>query len=206
MIPTPIEMWNSSNGNATDDRSNAALCVETRRHWYALYTASNHEKIIDQRLRQKEVETFLPLHTVTKRWKNRTTVKLDVPLFGSYVFVKITMAESAKVLSIPRVFSIVGNGRRPLPLSDSEIETLRKGLKTLNVVPWPNIKVGTRAQIKSGPLAGLEGIVIRSDSQLRVVLSIDMISKSIAVHVCAEDIETRGDLEEIAPESKSIFA
>jgi transcription antitermination factor NusG len=191
-------MWKSSYGSTEDCRTYSAQCVETRRHWYALYTASNHEKMVELRLRQKDVETFLPLHTVTKRWKNRTTVKLDLPLFTSYVFVKIALTDSAKVLSVPRAFSIVGNGRQFSPLTDKEIETLRTGLSTQDATPWPNIKVGVRATITRGPLTGLEGIVIRSDGQLRVVLSVEMISKSIAVHVCAEDLDICGELEEIA--------
>jgi transcription termination/antitermination protein NusG len=159
------------------------------RHWFAVYTASNNEKAVEQYLRTKEIETYLPLYTVTRRWKNRTTVKLELPLFASYVFVKITRGESAKVLSVPRVYSIVGNGRESLPLPDADIEALRAGLNAERVSAWPYIKVGTRARIVTGPLAGLEGIVVRKSGQLRFVISVDLILKSIAVHVAAEDIE-----------------
>ena len=159
------------------------------RHWFALYTASNHEKVVEQSLRSKDVETFLPLHTVSKRWKNRITVKLDLPLFASYVFAKIALSETARVLSVPKVYSIVGNSREPLPLPDEEVETLRAGLSTRIATPWPHVSVGMRARVKSGPLAGLEGIVVRSDTQLRIVLSLDLIAKSIAIHVNADDLE-----------------
>lgn len=170
-----------------NERSSREGVAPTRR-WYALYTASNHEKAVELNLRLKEVETFLPLYKVTRRWKNRTTVKLELPLFVGYVFAKIAQNEFSKVLSVPRVYSIVGNAREPLPLPDTEIETLRSGLDTKNATPWLYVKVGTRARIKNGPLAGLEGIVVRSDGQLRIVLSLDLISKSIAIHVSAEDI------------------
>jgi transcription antitermination factor NusG len=196
------QVWHSAlstsyRGYTEPNRNFEAL--EARRHWYALYTASNHEKIIEQKLRQREIETFLPLHTVTKRWRNRTTVKLSLPLFAGYVFAKISLAESGTVLRVPRVFSVVGNGREFSSLPDAEIEALRRGLNTLNVTPWPNIKVGIRVKINRGPLAGLEGIVVRNDGKLRVVLSVDMISKSIAVHVCTEDIDVCGEpMEDVA--------
>jgi transcription antitermination factor NusG len=167
------------------------------RRWFVLYTASHNEKAVERALRQKGVETFLPLYRVTKRRKNRTTVKLDLPLFASYVFARIALSESMIVRNIPRVFAIVGNGRGPLPLPDAEIEALRAGLTGENATPWAHIKVGTRARINNGPLAGLEGLVVRSDDKLRVVLSMDMISKSIAVHVCAEDIDICEELTEL---------
>jgi transcription antitermination factor NusG len=167
----------------------AQLPEDLVRRWFAIYTASNNEKAVEQHLRLKEVETFLPLHSVIRHWKNRTRVKVDLPLFASYVFVKIARAESAKVLSVPRVYSIVGNGREYSPLPDADIEALRSGLHADKVSPWPYIKVGDRARIVRGPLAGREGIIIRSNDQLRFVISIDAILRSIAVHVDGDDIE-----------------
>jgi transcription antitermination factor NusG len=151
--------------------------------------------MVEQRLLTKDLEVFLPLHSVIRRWKNRTTVKVDRPLFSGYVFAKIALNETVKVLSVPRVFSIVGNGREPLPLPDAEIEALRAGLSTENAIPWPNVKVGTRARINCGPLAGLEGIVVRTDGQFRIVISVNMISRSVAIHVSAEDMEICGERE-----------
>src|SRR5579883_3329211 len=155
----------------------------TQRRWFALYTASNHEKRVEQHLRMKDIEAFLPLYQVTRRWKNRTTAKLDLPLFSSYLFVKIAENEHGRVLEVPMVYSIVGNGQRALPLPDVEIETLRAGLHLRKVDPYPYVQVGSRARICSGALAGLSGIVVRKDSNLRVVLNIELIMKSIAVHV-----------------------
>jgi transcription antitermination factor NusG len=137
----------------------------------------------------RDVETFLPLYSVTRRWKNRTTVKLELPLFAGYVFVRIARAESARVLSVPNVLFIVGNGHEALPLPDEDIETLRSGLHLRRVDPYPYTKIGARVRIRSGPLAGLQGIVIRKDDQLRVVLSLDLMRKSIAVHVSADELE-----------------
>jgi transcription antitermination factor NusG len=165
------------------------VIVKPQRNWFVVYTSSNHEKKAEQHLQMRDIETYLPLYTVTRRWKNRTTVKLELPLFSGYVFVRIARTESARVLAVPNVRFIVGDGRKSLPLPDEDIETLRSGLRLRQVDPHPYVKVGARARIRSGPLAGLEGIVVRKDNQLRVVLSIDLIRKSIAVHVTADELE-----------------
>ena len=157
--------------------------------WYALYTQSNHEKKIEEQLRRRGIEVFLPLYSATKRWKNRTTVRLQLPLFPNYVFVKILPRDSAHVLKVPMVHSIIGNGREEMALPDGEIEALRSGLHLRQVDPYPYVKTGVRARIRSGPLAGLEGIVVRKDDGLRVVLSIDLIMKSVAVQVDADELE-----------------
>lgn len=163
--------------------------MTAQRNWFAVYTASNHEKKVQQHLHVHDIETFLPLYRVTRKWKNRTTVKLELPLFTGYVFVRITRAQSARVLAVPNVRFIVGDGRKAVPLPEEEIETLRTGLRMRQVDPHPYVKVGARVRIRSGPLAGLEGIVIRKDDQLRVVLSLDLIKRSIAVHVGADELE-----------------
>jgi len=159
------------------------------RSWFAVYTASNHEKRVTQHLRAKEIETFLPLYSVTKRWRNRTTVKVELPLFSGYVFARIAPTESIKVLETPMVYSIVGNRRELSPLPDAEIEGLRAGLQGRQAHPFPYVKVGNRVRIRSGALAGMEGIVVRTYGSLSVVLSVDTIQKSIAVHVEADELE-----------------
>jgi len=163
--------------------------AERERNWFALYTASNHEKKVEQHLQMREIETFLPLYTVTRRWKNRVTASVKLPLFAGYVFARIARTESARVLEVPLVHSIVGNGREALPIPDTDIDALRSGLHLRQSEPYPYVKVGARARIRSGPLAGLEGVVVRKDGHLRVVLSLELIMKSIAVHVRADELE-----------------
>ena len=175
--------------------------VKPHRSWFAVYTASNHEKKVEQQLHMRDVETFLPLYTVTKRWKNRTTVKLEMPLFTGYVFVRIARAESVRVLTSPSVRFIVGDGHKALAIPDEDIETLRLGLRLRQVDPYPYVKVGARVRIRSGPLAGLQGVIARQDDQLRVVLSMDLIRKSVAVHVTADELES---CEHLSPESEEV--
>jgi len=174
---------------SAEDRTIPLLVIQPERNWYALYTASNQEKRVEEHLRTKGVEAFLPLYTVTRRWKNRTTRKIELPLFTGYVFAKIAVTERVRVLEVPTVVSIVGSGRELLPIPEAEIDTLRNGLRLRQVDPYPYLKVGARARIRSGALAGLEGVVVRKDGQLRVVISIDCIMRSFAVHVCADELE-----------------
>ncbi|SPE25614.1 Transcription antitermination protein nusG (modular protein) [Acidobacteriia bacterium SbA2] len=157
--------------------------------WFAVYTASNHEKRVEQHLRMKEIETFLPQYSVTRRWKNRTSVKVDLPLFSGYVFARIAPTERIRVLEVPMVYSIVSNGREPAPLPDAEIERLRACLHGRQVYPFPYVKVGNRVRVRSGAFEGLEGIVVRTYGGLSVVVSIDLIQKSVAVHVEADELE-----------------
>jgi len=166
-----------------------SVSVNPERHWYALYTFSNHEKRVEQHLQTRGVEVFLPLCTVVRRWKNRTTAKVHIPLFAGYAFVHITAFERVGVLETPGVLSLVGVAGKPTPLSDREIEILRVGLHLRRVDPHPYLKVGDRARIRSGPLAGLEGVVVRKDDRLRIVLSLDLIMRSIAVHIEADELE-----------------
>jgi transcription antitermination factor NusG len=159
------------------------------RSWFAIHTASNHEKSVAQRLRAKDVETFLPLYNVTKRWKNRTTVKVELPLFAGYIFARIGLSERRRVIEVPMVYSIVGANRQPTALPDAEIESLRNGLSVRQAHPFPYAKVGSRVRIRSGPLAGLEGSVLRTYGALTVVLTVEMIQKSVAIHVEADELE-----------------
>jgi transcription antitermination factor NusG len=173
------------------DKSNrVGTADQPARSWFALHTSANHEKKVEQHLVIREVETFLPLQTMTKRWKNRVTAKVEVPLFAGYVFVKIARSQMSRVLDLSLVHSVVGNGRGPHELPDAEIEALRSGLRERQVDPHPYLKVGDQARIRSGALAGLQGVVVRKGSQLQIVLSIDLIARSIAVHVGADELES----------------
>jgi transcription antitermination factor NusG len=157
--------------------------------WYAAYSLSNHEKRVELRLEAKGIEVFLPLLKVVKRWKNRTTAIVQLPLFAGYVFVRIMAHERAKVLDTAGVLSLVGVAGKATPLPDAEVEALRSRFHLRPFEPYPYLKVGERARIRSGPLAGFEGIVVRKDDRLRIVLSIDLIMRSVAVHVEAHELE-----------------
>jgi transcription termination/antitermination protein NusG len=157
--------------------------------WYAAYTCANHEKQVAEQLRERSVEHFLPLYETVHRWRDRR-VRLHLPLFPGYVFVRLPLHDRLKVLQVPSVARLVGFGGLPTALPEHEIETLRGSLGGgLRAQPHPYLTVGRRVRINKGPLVDLEGILLRKKSNLRVVLSVDLIMRSIAVEVDAADIE-----------------
>jgi transcription antitermination factor NusG len=156
-------------------------------HWYAAYTWTNHEKRVTQQLSERSVEHFLPVYESVRRWKDRR-IKLELPLFPSYIFVRLALCERLKVLQLPSIVRLVGFGGQPTALPDNEIQALRAS-GTLPTEPHPYLTVGRRVRVKAGALGGVEGILIRRKNALRVVLSVNLIMKSASVEVDAGDIE-----------------
>jgi transcription antitermination factor NusG len=161
--------------------------VEPR--WYAAYTSANHEKRVTMQLEQRSVEHFLPLYESLRRWKDRR-MKLQLPLFPGYVFVRLALPDRLKVLQVPGVARLVGFNGQPAVLPDRDIQALRTSLTAqVRAEPHPYLTVGRRVRIDRGPLAGVEGILIRKKNALRVVLSLDLIMRSASVEVDVGDIE-----------------
>lgn len=157
--------------------------------WYAAYTCANHEKRVAKQLEERAVEHFLPVYGSIRRWKDRK-VKLELPLFPGYVFVHLALRDRLRVLQTPGVARLVGFGGLPTALPDQEIDMMRSSLeKQLRLEPHPYLTAGRRVRLKSGPLAGLEGILVRRKGLLRLVLSLDLIQRSVTVEVGANDVE-----------------
>ena len=158
-------------------------------HWYAAYTCAKHEKRVAAELGAREVQHFLPLYSSVRRWKDRR-VQLELALFPGYVFVRLALRDRLQVLQIPSVVRLVGFGGLPTALPDEEMEILRKGLcHGLRAEPHPFLTIGRRVRITAGPFAGLEGVLKRKKSNLRVVVSLELIQRSVAVDVDAADVE-----------------
>jgi transcription termination/antitermination protein NusG len=157
--------------------------------WYAVYTNANHEKRVTQQLELRSIEHFLPLYESVRRWKDRR-IRLQMPLFPGYVFTRLAWRDRLLVLQIPSVVRFVGFNGLPAALPDEEMEILRSGLsQRLRAEPHPFLTLGRRVRIKSGSLQGLEGILLRRKSNSRVVLSVPLIHRSIAVDVDSTDLE-----------------
>ncbi len=157
--------------------------------WYAAYTQPRHEKKVVAHLGLREVECFLPLYVAPRRWNNGVKVNLELPLFPGYVFVKLSLERQFQVLSTPSIIRLVGSESRPLPIAMHEMDVLMHRIQPLKPEPHPFIQVGDRVRIKSGPLAGLEGILLQKKDRCRFVLSMDLIMQSISVEVDAADID-----------------
>jgi transcription antitermination factor NusG len=173
-----------------DSQSGAVLsadCLEPR--WYAAYTCANHEKRVREQLEQRSVEAFLPLYETVRRWKDRR-MRLQLPLFPGYVFVQMAVVDRLRVLQVPGVVRLVGFNGQLAALPDEEIEALKKGLAGgVRAEPRPFLTAGRHVRIKAGPLEGREGILLRRKGSLRVVLSIELIQRSIVVDVDVADIQ-----------------
>lgn len=160
--------------------------------WYAAYTRSRHEKSVADLLRRKEIETFLPVYKTMRRWKNGDH-PVELPLFRGYAFVRIALRDRLHVLKVPGVVCLVGFDGSPAPLPEEEIDSLRRALSSgVKAAPHPYLTAGRRARITAGPLAGREGILVRRKGKLSVVLSVDLIQRSVLVHLEADALEPVG--------------
>jgi transcription termination/antitermination protein NusG len=163
--------------------------AEDEARWYAVSTSANHEKRVAEQLAVRTVEHFLPTYASVRHWKDRR-VTLQLPLFPGYVFVHLELRGRLSVLQIPGIARLVGFGGRPAALPQQEIDALRVGLMCgLRAEPHPFLNKGRRARIKQGPLAGFDGVVLRWKGHWRVVLSLSLIQRSIAVDVDASSLE-----------------
>jgi transcription antitermination factor NusG len=158
-------------------------------YWYAVYTCANHEKRIAAQFNERSIENFLPLYETVRRWKDRR-MRIALPLFPGYIFVRHSLRKRLDILQVPGVVRLVGfnNVAAPLPIED--IETLRNGLKrAYNAEPHPYLTIGRRVRVVHGPFDGLEGILLRRRGKLRVVLSIHLIMRSVVVDVDVADVQ-----------------
>jgi len=157
--------------------------------WHALHTRHQHEKVVAQALLGKGFEVFLPQYRTVHRWKDRRK-ELILPLFPNYVFIRGGLERMLILVTTPGIHSLVSWGGRPANIPPDEIEAVRRLVgSSLPVEPHPFLKCGDRVRIKSGPLAGIEGILVRKTRGFRLVLSVEMLSKSAAVEVDVAIVE-----------------
>jgi len=157
--------------------------------WYAAHTNSRHEKSVAQQLEGNQIPYFLPLYKSVRRWKDRKK-QVELPLFPGYVFVHVALRNKLQVLKVPGIVQLISFNGQPAPLPDAEIEALRNGLsRSHSTEPHPYLSVGKKVRVHSGPFAGAEGILIRRKEKFRVVLSIHLIQRSVAVEVDETEIE-----------------
>jgi transcription antitermination factor NusG len=163
--------------------------LTTPGHWYALYTCPRREKRVAEEIQLRDISCFLPLYRSVRRWKDRRR-ELELALFPGYVFVHIALQDKLQVLQVPGAVRLVSFNGQPAALPEHEIECLRNRQSSLGAIqPHPYLSVGRRVRVRSGPLQGLEGIIRRSKDKCRVVFSLDLIMRSVAVEVDEADVE-----------------
>jgi len=171
------------------DLAPASIETSDQCRWFAVFTLPQNEKAVVRHLALREVDAFLPTYETIRVWKNRQRVRTILPLFPTYLFVHINCRQRTRVLESPGVIHIVGNSREHVPVPDSAIELLRSGTQGRNLQPYRDLAVGKKVRIRSGPMEGLQGILIRQGNGLRFVLAIEMINQCAAIEVDAEEIE-----------------
>jgi transcription antitermination factor NusG len=159
--------------------------------WYAVQTLPRHEKKIAAELSQKSINSFLPLVSEKHQWSDRR-VSVDTPLFPGYVFVRITQDQSARVavLRTVGVRKFVGMRGMGDPIPDIQIDSVRAIVS--KGVPFCSstfINVGQRVRVRGGSLEGVEGIVTSVNGDNSLVISVDLIQKSLAIRITGFAIE-----------------
>jgi transcription antitermination factor NusG len=157
--------------------------------WYAVRVKSNFEHNVACSLRSKGYEEFLPTYRSRRRWSDRIK-DIDKPLFSGYVFCRLDIKARLPLLMTPGVVNIVGIGKVSIPIPTEEIEAVRAiANSSLLASPWPFLHVGQRVRLTDGPLTDVEGSLIKLRNQWRVVVSIMLLQRSVAVEVDASWVE-----------------
>lgn len=160
--------------------------------WHVLYTRHQHEKIVAKILTNKGFETFLPLYQAAHRWKDRTKI-LSLPLFPCYVFLNRGLERRLDIMTTPGIHALVSTSDEPATVPLAEIEAIQRVIESRSQVePHPFLKCGDRVRVKRGPLAGLQGILVRKKNFFRLVLSVEMLGRAAAVEIDAFLIERVG--------------
>jgi transcription antitermination factor NusG len=159
--------------------------------WYAVHTMARHEKRVAAQFEEKRVCTFLPLLHQVHRWSDRRSV-VEIPMFSCYAFVRMvqTVEERLKVLRTPGVLSFVGSERQGTSIPDGQIESLRKAIsEKVACLPHPFISAGKRVRIRGGSLDGVEGILMLQGRDQSLVISVELLQRSVSIRVEGYDIE-----------------
>ena len=152
-------------------------------NWFALRVKSRAEKIVSTIARNKGFEEFLPLYSCRHRWSDRNK-SVELPLFPGYVFCRIDPRYRLPLLTIPGALHFVGIGKVPVPIDDEEIAAIQTAVRSgLTTEPWPYLNVGQTVRLEDGPLAGLEGILIEVRKKQRIVVSVSLLQRSVAVEI-----------------------
>jgi len=162
---------------------NVELPRDLSERWFALRVKSRCEKAVAMMAQNKGFEEFLPLYQSRHRWSDRLKL-VELPLFPGYLFCRLDPHNRLPLLTIPGVLHFVGIGKTPVPIEDAEIAAIQTAIRSgLLTEPWPYLEVGQRVRLDDGPLAGLEGILVGTSKQQRVVVSVTLLKRSVAVAI-----------------------
>jgi len=169
--------------------------LESTGDWFAAQVWSGREEISANHLRSRGYDIFLPRYRQYRRWSDRVK-KVDRVLFPGYLFCRLHRDVLGKVLTAPGVIRIVGDSERPWSIPPEEIDAILRVVDTgLAAEPWPFPLAGKRVRIATGPLQDIEGVVLSTKGGHRLIISISLLRRSVAVEIEADCVSVIGDAD-----------
>jgi transcription antitermination factor NusG len=157
--------------------------------WYALAVGYQHEQQTERALRSKGLETLVPMYSSQRQWSDRIK-EIRLPVFAGYILCHFALMQRLQVTDTLGVGKIVGFGGTPAAIDDSEIDGIRLVMESKQPwAPWPYLKAGDRVRVERGPMRGLEGTLLRTKDALRLVISVELLQRSMAVELDREAIQ-----------------
>ena len=159
--------------------------------WYALHTHARHERVVEHRLREQGMDTFLPVVQEVHRWSDRKKT-VEVPLFSCYVFVHCALSEQDRTMvhRVDSVLGFVGVRGAGVPIPDEQIDSIRTVLTQAPACrAHPFLKAGQRVRVRGGALDGVKGVFLSENGDHSLVISVDAIQRSMAVRIDGYDVE-----------------
>jgi transcription antitermination factor NusG len=151
--------------------------------WFALQVRSRWESTVASLLQAKGLEIVLPTYPSTRKWSDRLKV-VEAPLFPGYVFCRFDVHNRLPILVTPGVIAVVGRGKTPVAVEDTEILAIRTAVRSgIPIEPWPYVEIGERVRIKDDVLDGMEGILTTFRGSDRVVISVALLRRSVALEI-----------------------
>lgn len=170
-------------GAEFDQKQRIPTPTAGRLPWFALHVRTRHEAGVAAHLEGMGYEDFLPLYKTRTRWSDRTK-EIEAPLFPGYLFCRFDPQNRLPILKTPGVIQVVGYSRQPIPVEETEIEAIQALVASgIPSQPWPYLEVGEKVRIESGPLRGREGVLVEFKGTHRLILSVALLQRSVAVEI-----------------------
>ncbi|HZU27203.1 MAG TPA: UpxY family transcription antiterminator [Bryobacteraceae bacterium] len=156
---------------------------ENSHQWFAVKVRVKNELAVETVLRGKNYETLLPTYTDQRRYSDRIR-KVEMALYPGYIFCRFDPTKRLPILTTPSVEYIVGNGKTPQAVEDRDMEAIQRLIDSgADARPWPFLQEGQRVRIEEGSLSGVEGYLVTIKGSDRLVLSVELLQRSVAVHI-----------------------
>ena len=178
--------------------------VAGRLPWFALHVRTRHEAGVAAHLQGMGYEDFLPLYKTRTRWSDRTK-EIETPLFPGYLFCRFDPQNRLPILKTPGVIQVVGYSRQPIPVEENEIEAIQALVASgIPSQPWPYLEIGEKVRIESGPLRGREGVLVEFKGTRRIVLSVALLQRSVAVEIDGALVKLHRESASVRTETASL--